>query len=303
MEEKKVIKVSLVTVVFIFIIILLILALFGMWYYYNKIQNNNIINPYENSDNNTVNTTVETSTKNQHNYAEINETNEKDNRKNIIMYGRTNIANFKPGIHSFVYEEKRYEDFYNTTYDIYQSGKNIGKTEGTIKEEYDAMHDVICYYIDYEKEERESINKRIYVSCNYDVVPRKYENVNEIPSIIKDEFYDSDSLKMQSIDLNGDDKKEYLVAYSRVNESLNEYIAGVYLYDSDYKKISMLATQNGYSEYLSDFDNITYMDIDNDSNMEIIINIPVASSYFRFGIYKYENNAVKGQIDTFGIGG
>ena len=65
----------------------------------------------------------------------------------------------------------------------------------------------------------------------------------------------------------------------------------------------MIAAQNGYSQYLSDFDYVTYMDIDNDGNMEIIIDIPVAASYFRFGIYKYEDNSVKGQIDTFSIGG
>ena len=107
---------------------------------------------------------------------------------------------------------------------------------------------------------------------------------------------------MQSIDLNGDGEKEYIVAYSKIDESIQEYIAGVYLYDSNYNRISMIATQKGYTQYLSDFDYITYMDIDNDGNMEIIIDIPVGSSYFRFGIYKYENNAIKGQIDTFDMG-
>lgn len=86
---------------------------------------------------------------------------------------------------------------------------------------------------------------------------------------------------MQFIDLDGDGKKEYVVAY------LKDDTAGVDL----------------YYQYLSNFDYITYMDIDNDGNMEIIIDIPVASSYFRYGIYKYEDNSIKGRIDIFGIGG
>lgn len=90
-----------------------------------------------------------------------------------------------------------------------------------------------------------------------------------------------------------------MVSYSLEQNELS----GICLYDSNYQKISDLAAQNAPGLYLANFDNITYMDIDNDGNMEIIISIPVGASYFRFGIYKYENKTVEGTIETFGYGG
>ncbi len=315
MEEKNAIKIHLSTVFLILSLIIIIIMGFFMYKIYTYKKNAdekvetlnsevtrlqstiNSIQSTINATNTSNNTAILTDINNKQNNIENNTPIQKNNSKNIIMYGGTNIADFKPGIHYFAYEEARYEDYYNTTYDIYQSGKKIGETRGTVKKEYDEIIGTTNYYIDYENSD--IAKEGIFVSCNYNVVPRQYENVTEIPSIIETEFHNCDSIKMQAIDLDGDSKKEYVVAYSNKYENT----AGVYLYDSNYEKISMLAIQNSYSEYLSDFNYINFMDIDNDNNMEIIISIPVASSYFRFGIYKYENNAVTGQIDTFGIGG
>ena len=326
MEEKK-IKISLGTGICIAVIVILLCVIVGMWLYFNKklnnkskaeekvntiatevknvaneIKNNNIaVNEVEND--NLDETDNDEDVKSLPNNIKKNQ----DDSKNIIMYDGMNIAKKKPGIYTFDYEAKEFPSYYNTTYDMYQNGKKTGETSGKVKGYYSDMWDTTCYSINFEKQDPESTKKYIFVSCNYDVVPREYEKIKDIPDDIKYDFDDRrTSLKVQGVDLDGDGKKEYIVAYSQIVDDITkDYEFGVYVYDSNYKRVSVLAKQNADKEYnyLSSFDNITYMDIDKDGNMEIIISIPVASSYFRFGIYKYEDGAIKGQIDTFGIGG
>ncbi len=315
MGEKKELKVKLSTVILLFVILILIIAL-GVVYYLGFIKKDNInqnINMI--STNNTVKETAETNTNiqqntettnnqqnntettnNQQNNTETNQTAQKDNSKNIIMYDGTNIVNAKPGLYYTLYEENQYPDFYNTTYDIFEDGKNIGKTKGAVKSFFSDLFEDTCYYIDYESEKNG--NSTIHVSCNYDVIPRKYEDISNIPSAIKDEFHMADSLKMRGIDLDGDGKKEYIVVYSYKNESAREYVSGIYLFNENYKKISMIARQSNFID-LSDFNNIQFIDIDADGNMEIIVSIPMHTEEGRFGIYKYENNGIQGPIDSY----
>ena len=65
MDEKKSIKVSLGTTICIIIIVLLVIALFGMWCYYNKRDNNEIkqTNEYIENSNTTIITTKEDTSK------------------------------------------------------------------------------------------------------------------------------------------------------------------------------------------------------------------------------------------------
>ena len=288
MENNKEKKISFRLVLCLLIIVLLISIIAGMWFYYNYIQKSKNTD-YNQNDllNRNVNisgTTTETTT------------NPSKQNESIIMYSGMNIANAKPGIYTFDNEYKKYENCYNTTYDIYENGKNQGKTKGNVVENTDIEGNK-CYIIEYDKKDFEEAKNCIFVSCNYNVVPRNYVDETNIPNIIQNEFSDCDSIKMQSIDLDGDNIKEYLVSYLKSKDELS----GICLFDANFNKISNLADQ--YSSYLSNFDGVTYMDIDNDGNMEIIIDIPVAASYFRFGIYEYSNKTVKGEIDTFGIGG
>ena len=302
MEEKKGIKVELSTVILFLIILILVIALITVFYLVKLKKNNTNKNKNMISSQNTVKETAGTDANKQQNIvetnkAEINQTVLSDNRKNIIMYDGINIANTKPELYYSLYEENEYPDFYNTTYDIFEDGKNIGKTKGTVKSSFSDMFDETYYYIDYESEKNE--NSTIYVSCNYDVIPRKYEDINNIPTAIKDEFHMANSLKIRSIDLDGDGKKEYIVVYSYKNESTKSYESGIYLFNENYKKISMIAKQYDAFLDLSDFNNIQFMDIDNDGNMEIIVRIPMHSEEGRFGIYKYVNNGIQGPIDSY----
>lgn len=280
MGEKKEIKVSLGTVICLFIIVVLVFVIAGLWFYYNPITNN-------------LNTVPNDS-------AEQNEGNISKQNKNIIMYaGSYDITNAKPGIYTFIWQYEKFEDFYNTTYDIYENGRKQGTTIGTVVEDKNMEGDKI-YHINYDEVYSETAKKCIFVSCSYNVVPRNHVDETNIPYSIQSHFSDCDSIKMQSIDLDGDGEKEYLVSYSKIQGELSE-LSGICLFDSNFNKISNIAEQ--YSLYLSDFDGVTYMDIDNDGNMEIIIDLPVATSYRRFGIYKYADKTIQGQIMNFSTGG
>ncbi len=292
MDEKKSVKVSLGTVVCICIITILLCVIVGMWFYFTNInKNEKPVN--QNNGQNIVskNEEVVKQESNQNiisNNEEDSKPNQQDNSKNIIIYLDENIANAKPGLNTGL--DINYEDSYNTTYEIYENGKKVGTTKGVVKKvQFFERED---YIVEFEHEDYEITKKRIYVSCNYNVVPRQYENISKIPESIKMDFQDCDSVKVQSIDLDGDGKKEFVVAYAKDN------MAGVSLYDSEYRKISPLANHND-NQYLSNFDYITYMDVDNDGIMEIIMSIPVIAPFYRYGIYKYENNNIKGEIDYF----
>ena len=67
---------------------------------------------------------------------------------------------------------------------------------------------------------------------------------------------------------------------AKKKKPFNKICEDLRLQDYEVAGLITLMNQSGY--------NIEYIDIDNDENMEIIIYIPVASSYLRFGIYKYE---------------
>lgn len=281
MGEKKEIKIGLGTVICLIIIVILIVAIIGLWFYYN---------PMHTSNNNNLNTVATVST-------EQTEENTTEQKNNIIMYKNMDIANAKPGTYAYEGQFEKFEVFYNTTYDIYVNGKKQGKTRGTVVE-YEHFTGNKCYAIGYDETSSAYDKETILVSCNYNVVPRNSVDETNIPYSIQSHFYNCDSIKMQSIDLDGDGEKEYLVSYSKVQDELSE-ISGISLFDSNFNKISNIAEQ--YSQYLSDFDGVTYMDIDNDDNMEIIIDIPLAASLIRFGVYKYVDNTIQGQIMTFGL--
>ena len=240
-----------------------------------------------------------------------------DNSKNIIMYNNINIANAKPNLYYWYFDSKKYPDYYNTTYDIYENGKKIGTTKGKVKlmedEEYEGG--IKWYYIYYEKYAQDdglASGNKIFVSCNYNVIPRNYEDVTNIPEKIKNDFILSNNIQMQSIDLDGDGNKEYVVIYSeKQSDPVDQYDKGteekgVYLYDSNYERISMIAiqkdVQTGYPSHVANFENIEYIDIDNDGEMEIILLIPEAGGEgYRFGIYKYEENGIVGPVDIYSI--
>ena len=77
------------------------------------------------------------------------------------------------------------------------------------------------------------------------------------------------------------------------------------LFDYNYKKIADLVTlENGFWANIKEearkiflhLDNVEYIDIDNDGNMEIIIEVPTYDGT-KISILKYSNNKVEGETN------
>jgi len=187
---------------------------------------------------------------------------------------------------------------YNTTYYNYENGKDFGTSEGTFGEEtYEGCSVVIT-------------PKRIAISEKYDAIPREYETIEELPDELMD-MADYSRVDIQVIDLDGDGKKEHIVCWTvdyaegDIGDGEPQASSGIMLLDENYKKVADLVTlDNGfwgnikeedYKRFLL-LDNVEYIDIDNDGNMEIIIEIPQYEGQ-SISIIKYKNGAVEGETD------
>lgn len=185
---------------------------------------------------------------------------------------------------------------YNTTYYNYENGKEQGITQGKFENET------------YEGTAQVENVKKIATSKEYNIIPRKYENIMEIPEEIKKSLKYT-SLEMQAIDLDGDGKKEYVVCYN-LNYTSGETedrqpvaSSGIILLDSNYQKIADLITlEEGFwsgrkkenNKIFLKTSDVEYLDIDKDGIMEIVINIPQYEGT-SISIVKYNNGKIDGE--------
>jgi len=186
---------------------------------------------------------------------------------------------------------------YNTEYYNYVDGKYTGKSMGIFgrTEAYDTFSFV------------ESVEK-IATSKKYNLFPREYKILEKLPKELI-EMADSSNVEIMKIDLDGDNKTEYIVCNSidytgyDTNGENGEKVEGsstIMLLNDEFKKIADLVTVN--DDYIDEYanlrtiENINCFDIDNDGIMEIIIDIPVWEG-MEVSIYKYSNGKVSGEIN------
>ena len=187
---------------------------------------------------------------------------------------------------------------YNTTYYNYENGKYVGETKGIFGEET------------YEGVSRVDNVKKIAISKKYNAIPREYTVIKDLPEQLKD-MSDCSTVDIHSIDLDGDNKKEYIVCYTvnyakgAIGDGEPEASSGIILLDSNYKKIdNLVSLENGFwgnikeedKKVFLSLDDVDYIDIDNDGIIEIIIRIPTYEGT-KISIVKYENNISKGETN------
>lgn len=292
MEEKKPIKISLTAYVISLIIMAVIVV--GLVFYI-----------VQNRDNDTeklvdTNTSMLESNVSEKNSFE-NQQNESEDKVNtneyFILYNGYEIKN-KVGIQSLsdmkITEEAKSK--YNTTYYNYEKGKFLGETKGTFgNETYEGVSVV------------ENV-KKIAISEKYNAIPRTYNMLNELPEQLKD-MADYSSVKIHSIDLDGNGKTEYVVCYTvnyakgEIGDGEPEASSGITLFDSNFKKVSDLAIlENGFwgnikeedKKVFLSLDDMDYIDIDNDGIMEILIKVPTYEGT-KISIVKYDDGKVEGE--------
>ena len=125
------------------------------------------------------------------------------------------------------------------------------------------------------------------------------------------ELADCNKVEIQSVDLDGDGKKEYIVA-SNSYASPEDYDTDTYtnysdisLYDNKFKKIAtLIKAKDQYregdgkitSEFFCSLDDVEYIDIDDDGIMEVLVDL---NYWENIGVnsYKYKDGKITGETE------
>lgn len=233
---------------------------------------------------------------NENNGADKNNTAIKEESKEkIILYKGLDFSDGK-NLNDITYNEankKKYEiEYFN-----YENGKKLEKSKGNLVETYEGISAV------------ENV-KKIAISVEYDAIPRKYTTIEELPKELY-ELADCNKVEIQSVDLDGDGKKEYIVA-SNSYASPEDYDTDTYtnysdisLYDNKFKKIAtLIKAKDQYrevdgkitSEFFCSLDDVEYIDIDDDGIMEVLVDL---NYWENIGVnsYKYKDGKITGETE------
>lgn len=213
-------------------------------------------------------------------------------------------------------ENKNTESDYIVLYNGHKIDKGIGTYDWG---EEDSKIDSTKVYYNYgngkylgettEINLEENVLPIISISKKYEAIPRKYETVNEIPEKLnflrKDDVINAE---INKIDLDGDGKEEYICCYA-IEYKTGDYSdmyeyellkSHIEIFDSNFNKIgSLIHLESDSDVYLSLEEDAEYIDIDNDGVMEILINIPGWLKWSGLEVFKYNNNQISGNVDSY----
>ena len=176
---------------------------------------------------------------------------------------------------------------YNIKYTSYSNGKKQTK-EGKFEEANEGYGVV------------QNIDK-IAISSDYNAIPRKVKSIKTLPEELKLKL-DYTNASAEEIDLDGDGKKEYLIVYEIEDKKENIAKSTLMLFDSNYQKIAtLMELDDGIIDadknvFLS-LKDITYVDIDNDGILEILVQEPTDEADV-VCVYKYANGNLEGEINV-----
>lgn len=233
---------------------------------------------------------------NENNCADKNNTVIKEESKEkIILYKGLDFSDGK-NLNDITYNEankKKYEiEYFN-----YENGEKLEKSKGNLVETYEGISAV------------ENV-KKIAISVEYDAIPRRYTTIEGLPKELY-ELADCNKVEIQSVDLDGDGKKEYIVA-SNSYASPEDYDTDTYtnysdisLYDNKFKKIAtLIKAKDQYrevdgkitSEFFCSLDDVEYIDIDDDGIMEVLVDL---NYWENIGVnsYKYKDGKITGETE------
>lgn len=318
MEEKNSKKTKNIAIIAIVAIIIIAIVV-GIVYSFNikknnsKDNENNAINNVEES--NATNMSIETNKIDENNNtAEENKVSEEnttenntnsntnnnnaESKENIVLYEGLDIS--KENLMYSIPYNKENKTKYQIKYYNYEKGKYKGETKGKLEQTYEGVGSVLN-------------TSRIAMSQKYNAIPRKYKSYTDGTEIPKqlEEFFDCQIFEVQSIDLDGDNKEEYIVAYGNGgfsgegNKGKYSNFSEIILLNSNFDKVATLVKakdqfqQEGdtiTNDYYCDLENVEYIDIDNDNVMEILVDTNVYEGV-GVNIYKYQNGKISGKTD------
>ena len=208
---------------------------------------------------------------------------------------------------------------YNIKYYNYENGQYKGETKGTFGKEET-----------YEGQSIVSNVSKIAISKKYNAIPRNITKMKVIPEELKNEkmypvqvlhpstgesvSVNFEDLKVKSVDLDGDNKLEYIVCWNldieegEYEDSHAESSSGIILFDNTFNKISQLVSikqefknnqdkkEKKEETFVFNIDDVECIDIDNDGKMEVLIELPSWEG-FKYSLLKYDNGKIEGKVD------
>lgn len=219
-------------------------------------------------------------------------------KENIVLYCGVDIS--KDNLMYSIPYNKKNKTKYEIKYYNYENGKYKGETKGKLEQTYEGVGSV-------------SNTSKIAMSQKYNAIPRKYKSYTDGTKIPKqlEEFFDCQIFEVQSIDLDGDNKDEYIIAYGNggfsgeENKGKYSNFSEIILLNSNFDKVATLVRakdqfqQEGdtiTNDYYCDLNNVEYIDIDNDNVMEILVDTNVYEG-IGVNVYKYQNGKISGNTD------
>ena len=198
------------------------------------------------------------------------------------------------------------DKYRNKKYSLYIKNQYLGETEVEPAEgEYDnimSLHYINFPSLIYNRD----ISLDILIDAKYNAIPRT-SKISDLSANMKKnltELSQYSIYEVEKIDLDGDNKFEYIVAM-RDEENRRIGKSKVVIVNEDGKKIADLVNitngnwTNTYDEmidptymYLSYF---TYIDLDNDGIMEILVHLPSwEDASAMYTVFEYENGKING---------
>ena len=140
---------------------------------------------------------------------------------------------------------------------------------------------------------------KVAISENYEAIPRDVKVINTVPSIITNTgFTEFDTVKSIITDLDGNGVEEYIVIFANKKTGYSK----ISFYDSKGSFVDDLASiekskwrKGSNAEYYLSLDNVDILDVDNDSIMEVLIEIPHATGDSTVSLLKYNNGKLTGK--------
>ena len=144
---------------------------------------------------------------------------------------------------------------------------------------------------------------QILVDAKYDAIPRESEIVDMTANIKNNikELNDYSDYEIEKIDLDGDGKTEYCAVLSNQNIEASK----IMLLNSNGEKIEDLVEVKGRMAGISpvylNIKDVTYIDLDNDGIMEILVTLPTWEGGPDYTVFKYEGGKIIGNKEEINL--
>lgn len=314
--EKKEIKVRLETMYILGLVIVLLVGIIAIgWINMNK----NNEKQKENENQNIGNEIIDSGKVNAEQTNEDKITKDEMSKASIVIggekdyfayegYGANRVLKRQYDSDYYAYETdyllyKDINKYMNKKYAVYTKNKYLGET--IVKPEEGVYADTLYLNYDMSSENEDYQWGDILIDVKYNAIPRTSTKIsipNEIMNNIT-EIKDYFQYEVEKVDLDGDNKFEYIIALKESGNGDSKIIVANYKGE---KIGELIRNKCGYwpgtdkeqeAPSYVELSDVMYIDFDNDGKMEIFLQV-MNYEWSDFYVFKYENgNVIGGMVE------